>query len=358
MAAIGRCRSLTTVRARQNVGWADTGGDRSPARGPRGPRPGGRAIWYLVTAWVLVTLNFFLPRAMPGDPLDALQAMGSPNYVEHDATRAALARYYDLDRPILAQYKEYLAGLARGDLGMSILENVPVSRLLWSRAPWTLLLVSATIALSTAAGIVIGIHSGWRRGSAADRRIVAVVSALHSFPVFFVASVALFVFAVKLRWFPLAGATTPFTSFGALRRAADIARHLALPCLVLALQFTGYQYLTMRASVVSELGADYMLLGRAKGVSERRLKYGYVARNAMLTPVTVLGLQVGVAISAGIFVERLFAYPGIGNLMFEAIAVRDYPTIQGCFLVMSLVVLSANLLADVAYHRLDPRTGR
>ena len=140
-----------------------------------------------------------------------------------------------------------------------------------------------------------------------------------------------------------------------LHRATDLAHHLVLPATVLALQFMTYQFLVMRASMVGELGSDYLLLGRAKGLTDRVLKYRYAARNALLPSVTVIGLQLGWAITAAIFVEAVFAYPGVGRLMFGSVADRDYPVMQGCFLILTLIVVTANFLADLAYSRLDPR---
>ncbi len=165
-----------------------------------------------------------------------------------------------------------------------------------------------------------------------------------------------YVFAVRLGWFPLSGARTPFSQdSGPLRAAADVAHHLTLPVAVLTMQLLTFQYLVMRASMVGELGSDQLLLGRVKGVSERALKYRYAARNALLPAVTVATLNVPLAVTTAIFVETVFAYPGIGRLMFEAVGDRDYPLMQGCFLILSALVLAFNLLADLLYRRLDPR---
>ncbi len=314
---------------------------------------------YALAVLALVTINFFLPRAAPGSPISALFSAGTPSYVETDQIRAKLAEFYGLDEPIGVQFADYLAGLAHGDLGYSIRYNVPVAQLIAERLPWTLLLVLTAMALASAAGLVAGVHSGWRRGRRVDRGFLTGFLALRSFPQFFLASLAAFVFAVTLGWFPLTGAeSTVADSLGPARRVLSIAYHLVLPASVLALGFAGGQYLTMRAGMVTQLGSDYLLLGRAKGLRERRLKYRYAGRNALLPVVTLLALQIPAAVSGVIFIETVFAYPGMGQLMFKAVAFRDYPLLQGCFLVLGLVVLTANLLADLAYLRLDPRTAR
>jgi peptide/nickel transport system permease protein len=320
-----------------------------------------RSAWgvlgsYVVIVFFLVSLNFFLPRWLPGKPIQALNNPQSTTYVGYAPTRNAVEGYYGLDRPILSQYWDYLKGLTHGNLGTSIEYNRPVTSVLLSRLPWDLLLIGTALVLATAIGMLAGIRSGWRRGSRQDRRLIAFFIATDNFPAFFLAFVILYVFVIKLGWFPLAGAQTPFSGgLGLFHKVTDIAYHLVLPAGVLVLQFTAYQYLVMRASMVGELGSDYLLLGRAKGLSDHVLKYRYAARNALLPAVTVATLQIGWAIVAAIFVESVFDYPGIGRLMFDSIGVRDYPTMQGCFLILSLIVVTANRLADLLYRRLDPR---
>lgn len=315
------------------------------------------ALTYVVTVLALVTLNFFLPRALPGDPITALIVPGGPSYVSNDEVRAELEEYYGLDRPVAEQYVEYLGDLGRGDLGVSIRYNQPVGELVKERLPWTVLLVVSSMLLAGVVGWSAGIHSGWRRGRAVDSGLLTVFTALRSFPVFFLGSIALFVLAVKFELLPLSGARGLYApEMGPLERAGDIGYHLLLPAAVLASQFAGGQYMTMRASVVGELGADYLVGGRAKGLRERRLKYRYAGRNALLPVVTVAALQLGGAITAAVLVETVFAYPGMGRLVFDAISFRDYPTLQGCFLVLSLFVVTLNFLMELLYHRLDPRT--
>ncbi|MGI8425981.1 MAG: ABC transporter permease [Actinomycetota bacterium] len=320
----------------------------------RGKSVAGRFIPYLLTVFFLISLNFFLPRLAPGDPVSALLASG--NGPADQAVRQKVAHYYGLDRPISSQYFSYLGALGRGDLGISIQRNAPVTGLIAERLPWTLLLAGSAIAISTLVGTVAGIHSGWRRGRGLDRGLLAVFMSIRQFPVFFLGSLLLFVFAVKLRWVPLGGAKTAFSdSFGPLRRVADIAHHLVLPAGLLGIQFSAGHYLVMRAGMVGELGAGYLQLGKAKGLTERRLKYRYAARNALLPVVSVTALQLGFAVTITIFVETVFAYPGLGRLTFDALAYRDYPVLQGAFLVTTLAVVTINFLSDVLYRRLDPR---
>lgn len=342
---------------------AEVAGLAAPTAGPppssrRGRSRLGRGGAYLVTLFVLVSLNFALPRAMPGDPISALVDTGSPSRVRDDALRGQLAHYYGLDRPLVAQYASYLRALAHGDVGTSIRYHLPVSRLLRDRLPPTLLLISVSMALAVGIGWAAGVHSGWRRGRRVDGGLLALFLGLRSFPVFFVGSLALLVFSVHLGWLPLSGARTAFAgSAGLAATVGDTARHLVLPAGVLALQFVGSQYLVMRAGIVGELGADYLLLGRAKGTSERRLKYAYAARNGLGPAVTLVAIHLGLAVTESVLVETVFAYPGVGRLVFDSISYRDYPVLQGCFLALAVTVVSANFAADAIAARLDPRIG-
>ncbi len=329
--------------------------DASERRRPRSlPRI---LFWYLVTVWFLLTLNFFLPRLLPGDPISTIINANSTNYVHDESIRAALATHYGFDKPLLVQYLRYLVGLFHGDLGVATQTGEPVIHEVAVALPWTLLLVGTGALVSATLAIVAGVAAAWRRGRPFDRSMIGIFTGFSTIPTFFLAALALLL-TVKLGWFPLAGARDPSANqLGLLAQVGDVLYHVALPALVLGVSLAAHPFLTMRGAMVSELGSDYLLLGRAKGLSERRLKYRYAARNALLPTVTVIGLQVSFGVIAAIFVERLFAYPGIGGLLISAVVdERDYPTMQGCFLVITLVVITVNLLSDLAYRRLDPRT--
>lgn len=316
---------------------------------------GALVLAYLLTVAVLVTLNFALPRAMPGDPIAALYSEGSPSYVTDAGQREGLRAYYGLDRPVIAQYGDYLVGLVTAEWGMSIRYGVPVAELIGQRLPWSALLIGTALVLGTALGVTTGAAAGWRRGSRLDTVLLVVFTGVRSVPVFLLGSVVLLVFAVRLGWFPIAGSSTRFAELGVLGRVGDVAWHLVLPAAVLAVQFAAGQFLLMRAGMVAELGADHLLLGRAKGLRDRVLRRRYAGRNALLPVASVLGVQVGVAVTSSVLVETVFRYEGLGRLLFDAIRYRDYPVLQGCFLLLTLMVLGANLLVELVYRRLDPR---
>lgn len=316
----------------------------------------GALASYLVVVFALVTLNFLLPRAMPGDAVDGLLAQGSDGFPLGEEARARLEEYYGFDGSLGTQYRHYLSQLVRGDLGRSTITNAPVTEEIGRRLPWTLLLIGSSLLVSTAIGMVAGVHSGWRRDKPMDRALLTGLLTVREFPPVLLGSLLLFVFAVKLDWLPLFGAQTPFSgSFSLAEKAIDIGRHLLLPLVVMTVGLTAGTYLVMRAGMVSELGSDHMMLGRAKGLHQRRLKYHYAARNALLPVVSVTAIEVSFAVAANVFVERVFSYPGLGGLLFGSIGVRDYPVIQGVFLLVSVGTVTVNALADVVYRRLDPR---
>jgi peptide/nickel transport system permease protein len=333
-----------------------TAREESERRHGRGRR--GAVASYLVMVFALITLNFWLPRAMPGDPITALLGAGSSGFVFGEDARRHFEEYYDLDGSLVSQYGNYMTRLVQGDLGRSIQTNVPVTKEIRRRLPWTLLLTGSSIVLATGIGMAAGIHSGWRRDKPVDRALLAGMLTVWQFPPYLLGSMLLFLFGVRLGWLPVAGADTPFNSFGLIDKAIDIGRHLLLPLIVLTAGLTAVSYLVMRAGMVNELGSDYLLLGRAKGLRTRRLKYAYAARNALLPLVGLTAVEVGSAVAANVFVEQIFAYPGLGELLFSSIGQRDYPTIQGVFLVLSLSVVTINALAEILYRRLDPRTTR
>ena len=323
----------------------------------RGPSraASGRVAVYLFMVWVVITLVFAVPRAMPGDPLSSFEDGESALSPE---ARTALAAHYHLDRPLLEQYGRYLTSLARADLGESIGGQGPVAEQLQRRLPWTLLLAGTALALSSTVGFLTGVTSAWRRESRTDRELLAVMTVVRAVPEYMTASVLLILFGVVIQVFPIAGSTTPFpTSSGLLYTVGDVAYHLVLPAVALALGLMGTTFLLVRNTTVSILGQDYMVAARAKGVPVRLLKYRHAGRNAMLPFLTLVGVQTGFATGGALFVETVFAYPGLASLLVPAVNRLDYPLLEGCFLVLAFVVLTVNLVIDLAYGRLDPRVG-
>lgn len=317
-----------------------------------------RAAVYLVTLFGVITTVFALPRAMPGDPLDALQDPSSSLFLTDSETRRQLAAQYGLDRPLVEQYGSYLASLSKGDLGWSFETKTPVSSVIGRHLPWTLLLWGTALVVSAAVSFFAGVTAAWHRDKFRDRLLLVAMAGSRAVPPYAVAALLLILFAVVFPVFPLSGATTAFADYSsALDRAADVARHAALPVSALIIVLVGRKFLLVRNTVVSSLGEEYMVLGRAKGLPTRLLKYRHAGRNALLPFVTLIAVEAGFAVGPLIFVESVFAYPGLGSLILRAVGARDYPVLEAAFLVFAVVVLAANLLADLAYSRLDPRVG-
>jgi peptide/nickel transport system permease protein len=313
-----------------------------------------RALAYALTLFAAVSINFFLPRAMPGEPIallagDAARRMGAQRI-------AQLRREYGLDRPLLEQYAAYLGRLARGDLGQSYRYSGgrSVAQLLADRLAWTLGLATASLALSTLAGSALGIYAARRFGRAADLGLLAGLYALRSMPPFWLAMLFISVFAVGLGWFP-SGDSYSVARPAGLAGLIDVARHAVLPVTVLALSHLPVSFAVMRASMLGVLGADYVRAARARGASERRALFRHALRNALLPVVTAFALDFGQLLGGATLIEIVFNYRGIGSLMFEAVKSRDYPLVQGGFLAFTLGVLTINLLNDWLYARLDPR---
>lgn len=314
---------------------------------------------YVPTLLLVVTIIFLLPRAMPGDPLGALQDPSSGVFVDDAQTRANLRAYYGLDRPLPTQYAGYLGSLARGDLGWSIARQEPVSSLIGQHLPWTLLLVGVSLTLAAGLSFIAGVAAAWRRGRRSDRTLMTALTALNAVPEYALAVTLLILFGVVVPILPLYGAQTTFAQHGSwLAEIGDVGAHLVLPAAALTLSLMGSKFLLVRNTMVSTLGQDYMVLARAKGLPERMLKYRHAGRNALLPFLTVVGIQAGFAVSGAIFVESVFAYPGMGSLILSAVETRDYPVLEASFLVLASVVLAVNVALEFVYTRVDPRVSR
>ncbi len=314
----------------------------------------GSIYSYVIALAAIFTLNFVLPRMMPGDPLqaiygdEALVAM-TPRMEAH------LTELFALDKSWADQLLAYILALMQGNLGFSYYYKDQVSQVIMGALPWTLLLVGLALIISTAIGTILGIESGYRRGEPLDRGLLASLMFLGGLPDFFLGIVLLLIFGVSLDLLPLSGAVTPYSGLVGLDYIQDLARHLALPLASLVLVQLGGIYLLTRNTVVSLLGEAFILTARAKGCSEFSLRYSHAGRNALLPVTTATGLRIPQLITGALFIEIIFSYPGVGLLLNTAIGTRDYPLIQGILLLVTVTVLTANLLVDLLYKRLDPR---
>jgi peptide/nickel transport system permease protein len=316
-----------------------------------------RIAFYLFTAWAAITLNFFIPRLVPGDPVQSLIA----KYRGQLSTDAIQSLYIlfglDEDKGLWAQYVDYWQQLFQGDLGLSFtFFPTPVATIIGDALPWTVMLVGITTVISFLLGTSLGVLAGWRRGSWVDG-LLPVTTFFSSVPYFWLGILAIFLLTGPDSFFPSSGG---FDS--ALIPAFDMyfipsaIQHSLLPALTILISSVSGWILGMRNMMVTVASEDYITVAHAKGLSERRVAVSYAARNALLPNVSGFALSLGFIVGGTLLVEIVFSYPGLGFILLQALGAKDYPLMQGIFLVITISVLVANLLADLAYMLLDPRT--
>jgi peptide/nickel transport system permease protein len=266
-----------------------------------------------------------------------------------------LVRMHGLDLPLHEQFLAYITQLAHGDLGYSYISNAPTAELIMNALPWTLLLVGTSFVLSAIAGIVLGVESSWRRGGRFDRSLLTSMLLLDGIPSLALGIMALMVFCLHFGWFPSTGAMTPYSGAEGIGHIKDVLWHLVLPLATLTLSMIPGDYLLIRNSMMLTIREPYVLTARAKGIKKRRIKYLHAARNAILPFSTRIGIRIAYIITGALFIEKIFAYPGLGSLTYSAISNRDLPLMQGILTVSVLMVLLINIVVDMMYKKIDPR---
>lgn len=312
---------------------------------------------YLLVFFVILAVNFFLPRMMPGDPFEYLSVEdGTISATFTEEQIAQYKAYYGLDQPLPVQFWHYLTGLLHGDLGYSIYYKSSVAKMILSRVPWTMAIVLAALFFSSFLGTALGAVSARLRETPVDKLLYFIMVVFSEIPAFLLGTVLLIGFAAKLRWFPLSGGATAFARYPDMAaRFADLLRHAALPILTLTLAGLGGFYMLSRNSMLTVLTKDYIQTARAKGLSKRRILFWHALRNALPPIIARVFMSMGAMFGGAVLVENVFAYPGLGRLMREAVLARDYVLTQGIFLFIAVTVLLMNGLADLVYKKLDPR---
>ena len=317
---------------------------------------GRRFVFYLITALAAITVDFFIPRLMPGNPVEAilarLQGQITPGTIKSLETQFGIGT----KESVWSQYLHYLNNVLHGNLGISTgYYPSTVASVIKGALPWTLGLVGIATVISFVLGTAIGILVAWRRGSWLDNLLPAMTF-FQAAPYFFVAFLALELFASRLGWFPTGRAYNQL-DFPAFTPAfaGDVVSHAALPALTIVLCSAAGWMVGMRNVMVTTMDEDYVLVAQAKGLSPRRVVW-YAARNAILPSVSGFSLAIGFVVSGALLTEIVFSYPGVGWILLQAVNNRDYPLLQGIFLIITFAVLAANLLADFVYVLLDPRT--
>ncbi len=305
-----------------------------------------RIFQALLAMLAVLVIGFVLLNLAPGDPV---------TYIMGDASNPELAERIrerlGLDAPLLVRFQTYLESVLSGQLGRSYVFGRPVVDMIASRVPATVLLFGSMFLVSSVLGILLGTIAAYRKGTLLDKSVIILTITWFSIPVFWSGQILLIVFAVHLEWFPVFGMSSMLPT---MQPFLDVLWHLVLPATTLSLLFTPFIARLTRTSMSEALAEDYITTARAKGLGERRV-FRHAARNALLPVVTVLALYLGQMMAGAVLTETVFSWPGLGRLMFDSISSRDYPLVLGLFLFISVMVIVANLVADLLYALLDPR---
>ncbi len=317
-----------------------------------------RILLLILTMFTAITINFFLLRLMPGNPIDILIT----EYMEMGMSYNEAAQYVatiiplNLSKPLYEQYIDYIKGIFTGNLGRSIELAQPVTVILAYGIPWSVFVVSISLMISFSVGVVAGMYMAYRRGSILDKFLSIFASIITGFPAYAIGVIFAVVLGVQLKLFPPFGAYDWWVNPGFnLPFIASVFRHAALPILTYVVTSVGGWMLAMKSSTASVLGEYYVKTAEARGLPDRRIILTYVGRNAILPLFTRLAITLGFMFGGVVFVETIYAYPGIGRYLSRSLSTRDYPLMSGCFLVTTIAVIISNFVADLLYSKLDPR---
>lgn len=308
-----------------------------------------RVLRAMLTVLIAITITFIILRVMPGDPTTM---MLDPRMDEN--ARLQLLQDFGLNQPLYVQYFLFLKQfIFHFDLGISFVNRVPVLDVIMARVPWTLLLMGAAIVVTSLIGIPLGVMAAYRKGSVLDQMINAFSILGIAIFVPWLGIIFLYFLGFKISLFPIGGASSP--GLEGWSYIMDVTHHLVLPLITLTIIHLANYVLFMRANMVDVLNEDYIRTARAKGLREKRVVWIHAVRNAMLSTVTMMGLQIGTIVGGAILTETVFAYPGIGRLIYEAVKEHDYPVLQGTFLFLAITVVVVNIITDLVYTYLDPK---
>lgn len=310
-----------------------------------------KAATLAATLFAVVTFNFLLFHVLPGNPVRLLARSG---HLSPDAV-AQLKALFGLDHPLPVQYLIYLRDLAEGNLGFSYIYREPVTAVLGPAIINTVLLLGIATVVTVVVGVGLGVLAGARAHTRTDTAVVVNSLVLWSLPTFWTGMILIFLCGVWFHLLPISGITTPGYTFSTWGQAVDVARHLVLPVVTLALVNVAEFALITRSSLVDVMSEDYMLTARAKGMARRNIVWRHGVRNALLPIVTATALYMGLVLGGAIQVETVFSWPGMGLLTYKSVLQRDYPVLEASFLIFAVAVILANFISDVLYRVLDPR---
>jgi peptide/nickel transport system permease protein len=311
-----------------------------------------RLVKTVLVAIAVVVLSFFLIRLAPGDAATVMA--GQSGYAD-EAFMKSLRAEYGLDQPLPVQLWKYASAVAQGDLGTSYVRRQKVTTIILERLPNTLLLDAFALLVAAAGGIWLGMMAARRPGSAGDSAVAVLSMLFYAVPQFWLGMMAVLVFAVWLAWLPPFGIETMGADYTGLARVADVAQHMILPGMTLALYFLASYARLTRAAMIEVADQDFVKTARAKGISERQVQRRHILRNALIPLVTYAGLQASILVGGSVLVENVFSWPGLGTLAYQAVQGRDNPLLLGIFIVTAILVSLFNLITDIAYSIVDPR---
>ena len=302
---------------------------------------------------LMVLINFVLPRTMPGDPV--LLLVGAE---EESLNRDLYESYKEklgLDLPLHIQYFRYLGSVLRGDLGFSYHHKAPVSSVIKARIPATLRIAVPAIFLSTILALLLGCYTGWRANSPIDTAISSVITLLNAVPSFLLGMVFVTLFSYHLRWFPLGGLNSIIVPSGVIPAFLDRVRHTVLPIATMTIYGTPAKYLMARNTAAAAKNEKYVVYARARGLSKRRILFIHILKNICPPFITLVGMNIGFMIAGSMIIEVVFSINGMGGLTYNAVSLRDFPMLQGCLMVVSVLVIAANIVTDLMNRFIDPK---
>lgn len=308
-----------------------------------------RIVKGIITFFITVTLTFLIVRLMPADPTTML--MDNRMTLEQ---QQQMLEEFGLDKSLPQQYLSFLKNLVKGDFGLSFMQKRPVKDLLMEKLPWTILLMLVTQIITLLIGIPLGVYAGYKRGSKIDHIVNSISILGISVFVPWLGFTLLNIFGYKLRLLPVGGAYTPGIEKG-IPFYLDVAKHMILPVATLILLYLANYVLYTRGSIIDVLSEDYIRTARAKGMKEKGVLWKHAAKNAMIPTVTSAGMMLGSMVGGAVLTETVFAYPGVGRMIYQAVGQQDYPILQGAFIVLALSVILMNILTDLFCAYLDPR---
>ncbi len=317
-----------------------------------------RAIHAALTIYLSMTITFFLIRAMPGNPIEMLLVEYRLRGVPEELAKAEIAALYNinLDEPWWSQYLRYLWSLLHGDMGKTMISGSSVAECVMYGLPWTVFLVSLSLIISFVIGVTLGMLAAYRRGGIFDRIASTAASISQAFPNYIMAMLLLYYLAIQYKLFPARGSYDINIKPGfTIEFISSVLYHAFLPMMAYVITSFGGWMLAMRSSTIRVLGEDYVVAAEARGLKSRRIATTYVGRNAILPLFASFAIALGYIFGGSTLIETWFAYTGVGMVMGLALQYRDYPLIQGCFLIITVAVVVSNFIADIVYSKLDPR---